>query len=91
MTRFPFLLATLLLVLHSCQETTPVGEKITGRSDFEAPPSAKIENTEFQEHGNTRVDPYYWLKDKTNPEVIAYLEAENTYADQVMAGTQDLQ
>ncbi len=91
MTRFPFLLSTLLLVLHSCQETTPAGEKITGQSDFEAPPSAKIENTEFQEHGNTRVDPYYWLKDKTNPEVIAYLEAENTYADQVMAGTRDLQ
>ena len=91
MTRFPFLLATLLLILHSCQENPSSGQKITGQSDFEAPPSAKIENTEFQEHGNTRMDPYYWLKDKTNPEVIAYLEAENTYADQVMAGTRDLQ
>ncbi len=30
-------------------------------------------------HGRTLVDPYFWLRDKTNPEVIAYLEAENEY------------
>ena len=30
-------------------------------------------------HGETRVDDYFWLREKTNPEVIAYLEAENAY------------
>ena len=32
-------------------------------------------------HGDTVVDPYEWLREKTDPEVIAHLEAENAYAD----------
>lgn len=35
-------------------------------------------------HGDTRVDPYFWLAEKKNPEVIAYLEAENAYMTAVM-------
>jgi oligopeptidase B len=42
-------------------------------------------------HGDVRVDNYFWLRDKQNPEVISYLEAENRYADSAMAGTQALQ
>src|SRR6202165_4565516 len=42
-------------------------------------------------HGDRRVDPYYWLREKDNSEVMAYLEAENAYADAVMAPTEDLQ
>jgi oligopeptidase B len=42
-------------------------------------------------HGDVRVDDYYWLRDRTNPEVLSYLEAENTYTDQIMAATQALQ
>ncbi|WP_349263085.1 S9 family peptidase [Longimicrobium sp.] len=42
-------------------------------------------------HGDVRVDNYYWLRDRTNPEVISYLEAENRYADTAMAGTRALQ
>src|SRR5262245_38614886 len=30
-------------------------------------------------HGEVRVDDYFWLREKTNPEVTAYLEAENAY------------
>jgi oligopeptidase B len=32
-------------------------------------------------HGEVRVDDYYWLREKTNPEVMRYLEAENAYAE----------
>ena len=32
-------------------------------------------------HGETLVDPYFWLREKENPAVRAYLEAENEYAD----------
>jgi len=44
----------------------------------------------LEAHGDKRVDPYYWLRDKQNPDVIAYLEAENAYADGVMADVADL-
>ena len=38
-------------------------------------------------HGEKVNDPYYWLRDKSNPEVIKYLEAENAYTE---AMTRDL-
>ena len=40
-----------------------------------------------------RVDPYYWMRDDTrkSPEVLAYLNAENTYTDSVMAPLRPLQ
>ena len=42
-------------------------------------------------HGETRVDNYYWLREKTNPDVIAYLEAENEYTEASMKHTGALQ
>jgi oligopeptidase B len=42
-------------------------------------------------HGDTRDDPYYWLRDRANPEVIAYLNAENAYLEQSLQHTQPLQ
>lgn len=44
----------------------------------------------FQLHGDVRLDEYYWLKDKSNPEVIAYLEQENNYYDEVMKPLESL-
>ena len=35
-------------------------------------------------HGDRRVDHYAWLRQKENPEVIAYLEAENAYTDAIL-------
>jgi oligopeptidase B len=55
------------------------------------PPIAKIIPQRLEAHGGTRIDNYYWMRDRENPEVIAYLEAENAYADQMMAHTQALQ
>lgn len=45
------------------------------------------------QHGDTRVDNYYWLRDDTRsqPEVLDYLQQENAYGRQVMASQQDLQ
>lgn len=39
-------------------------------------------------HGERRVDDYFYLREKTNPEVIAYLEAENAYADEQLKSTE---
>jgi oligopeptidase B len=50
-----------------------------------APPVAKrIPHTEVW-HGEEVQDPYFWLREKSNPEVIAYLEAENAYTEAMTA------
>jgi oligopeptidase B len=42
-------------------------------------------------HGETRVDHYYWLRERENPDVMAYLEAENRHTDEAMRHTAGLQ
>ncbi len=55
------------------------------------PPIAKKIAKEFHLHGDTRVDNYYWLNERENPEVIKYLEAENVYYDTMTAHTKAFQ
>ncbi len=55
------------------------------------PPVAKVVPHELEMHGHVRIDNYYWLRERENPEVIAYLEAENAYTEAVMAHTAGLQ
>ncbi len=55
------------------------------------PPVAPEYDKKLIIHGDTRIDPYYWMKDRHDPEVIAYLEAENTYMKAKMAHTAGLQ
>ena len=50
-----------------------------------APPIAPRHRTETRIHGIVLADDYAWLREKENPEVTAYLEAENAYADAQMA------
>ena len=56
-----------------------------------APPVAKKVHTENHINGGNLVDDYRWLREKSNPEVAQYLEAENTYTDAVMKPTEALQ
>ena len=56
-----------------------------------APPVAKKVHTENHINGGDLVDDYSWLRNKSNPEVAQYLEAENAYADGVMKPTEALQ
>jgi len=49
-----------------------------------APPVAKKVPHMTEINGHKMVDNYFWLRDKANPEVRAYLEAENAYTDAVM-------
>jgi len=48
-------------------------------------PKPKEKPTEFNLHGETRVDPYYWLRERENPEVLEYLAAENRFTDETLA------
>lgn len=80
-----FCLITLLITL--CFNI----DKTFAQNGLSQPPVAKKITTTTSLHGETLVDDYFWLREKTNPEVIAYLEAENAYTDAVMKSTAALQ
>ncbi|MBB5055396.1 oligopeptidase B [Granulicella aggregans] len=56
-----------------------------------APPVARIEPTVTPLHGVDLTDNYAWLRDKSSPETLAYLNAENAYTEAAMAPTEALQ
>lgn len=80
--RLMILTAVLCLAFISC-----TGEQTTS---VQAPDVEK-KPEELVMHGDVRVDPYFWIKERENPDVIAYLEAENEYTDAMMADTKELQ
>ena len=55
------------------------------------PPLARREPVEHFLHGDRRMDHYAWLREKENPEVIAYLNAENAYTDAILKHTEAFQ
>ncbi|HET7613609.1 MAG TPA: S9 family peptidase [Gemmatimonadaceae bacterium] len=55
------------------------------------PPVATLHPKIDTLHGEVRTDNYFWLREKTNPDVIAYLNAENAYTDAKMRRTEALQ
>ncbi len=60
-------------------------------STLPSPPVAKKVPHVTEINGHKMVDNYFWLRDKPNPEVRAYLEAENAYTDEVMKPTEPFQ
>ena len=61
------------------------------KTEIPKPPVAKVIPKDVTVHGDPRIDNYFWLREKQNPDVAAYLNAENAYADAVMKGTEGLQ
>lgn len=55
-----------------------------------APKAKKIEKT-LEIHQDKRVDPYFWLNERENPEVLDYLKKENDYCDYIMKDTEAFQ
>lgn len=68
-----FRLFTFAAVLTACNQSVQM-----------KPPVAAKKNKALTIHGHTRIDEYYWLNERNNPEVISYLEAENAYTETVM-------
>ena len=58
--------------------------------DAAVPPSAERRPTRLEAFGDVRVDDWHWLRERDDPDVLAYLAAENSYTDAVMASTADL-
>ncbi|MCD4747993.1 MAG: S9 family peptidase [Thermoanaerobaculales bacterium] len=75
-----FLLVGLFLMACGCRRPEVLQPPVTGR----------VPHT-LEAHGQTRVDNYFWLKERENPEVVAYLQAENTYTNSVLEHTNALQ
>jgi oligopeptidase B len=55
------------------------------------PPMAKKNPKTIEIHGDKLQDDYFWLRERSNPEVRAYLEAENKYTDEFLKGTEAFQ
>lgn len=90
---FVFIVAIQCLYL-SCatkNENYRSGGMTLKQSNLKKAPVAPIKPKTFSKFGKTRIDNYYWLKDKNDPNVIAYLNEENAYTDEAMASTKDLQ
>jgi oligopeptidase B len=83
-------LALLLTAGITLAAVFTVAETDTSTS-LPAPPVAKKEPKVTEINGHKLVDNYFWLRDKKNPDVKAYLEAENAYTDAVMKPTEPLQ
>jgi oligopeptidase B len=73
---FSVIAVLLFLVAAAEAPKAPVAKKV--------PKSSTI-------HGETRVDNYAWIREKSNPEVIAYLNSENAYADAMTGSAASLQ
>lgn len=69
------------------KETMPLNKSLISAT----PPKAKKIDKHLEIHGDLRVDPYFWLNEREQPEVIEYLEQENAYADAMMTDTLPLQ
>ncbi len=54
-------------------------------------PTAPKRPYSITQHGETRVDNYYWMRDRQDPEVLKYLRAESDYLEEVMGHTKPLQ
>ncbi len=85
--------------IYSCNSNTTANMTTHERYPWPqniATPLAEKKPKELVAHGDTRLDPYYWMNDyfKKGPDstkVVEYLTAENKYYDTMMAGTRDLQ
>jgi oligopeptidase B len=62
-----------------------------GQSVLPQPPMATKRPHTTEIHGYTLTDDYFWLRDKSNPDVVTYLERENAYTEEVMKPTKALQ
>ena len=81
----------LILTLSGCTSMNMNKNKTKHMTDHK-PPIAKKVTYYHQEHDTKRLDYYHWLRDdeRKDPEVLAYLQAENIYTDKVLAPQKEL-
>lgn len=80
-----------LLSLLLCVSGILVIAQSNGGNTDPKPPMAEKRTKTTKIHGETLLDDFFWLREKTNPEVISHLEAEDAYADSIMKPTEAFQ
>lgn len=87
---FCLLACSFAALLTDCNDRNhkPTETMMHLHTTMEAPKAAQKPKT-LEIHGDTRQDEYYWLNDREDEEVLAYLRAENAYLDTVMAPLKD--
>ena len=71
----------------SCKNENQMSQSLI---DVKIPVAKKISKA-LKIHDDTRIDNYYWLNNKENPEVLDYLNAENAYTKVIMRHTESFQ
>jgi oligopeptidase B len=90
MRKLSLLLALLGLIPLSGANAMAQTNNAMTAGTVAAPVAKKVPKT-INVHGETLTDDYFWMREKTNPEVIAHLEAENAHTEAVMKPTAALQ
>ena len=81
----------LRLLLLTLAAFLPLFAYAADTASLPQPPVAKKVPKVTEIHGQKLVDNYFWLREKSNPDVKAYLDQENAYTDAVMKPTEDFQ
>src|SRR6266850_5988641 len=87
----PLLTSVFFLSCMTFTLNSAVIAQSNGGATSPQPPMAERKPKTTNIHGETMVDDYFWLREKTNPSVTAHLQAENAYAELVMKPTAALQ
>src|ERR1044072_3483951 len=83
--------ALVLAAVISTGILTMAQTQTNGSAAPPAPPGAEKVPRPPGGQGGKLSDDFFWMRDKKNPEVIAYLEAENAYTEAMTKGTAELQ
>jgi oligopeptidase B len=97
--KFHLFIGAATLLFSACQQPSPNKSIPTGftmnlsvfnAGGITAPHPEKKPKTLIAVGGDHRTDEYYWLNERENPQVVAYLNAENEYADSILSPVKDL-
>ena len=91
--RLPFSICLIIFMIASAADTLAQqsNQDLQKNAMTAIPPVAKKIPKTVEHFGDKRTDDYFWLREKSNPEVVDYLKAENTYTQTVLGPMQDFQ
>jgi len=82
--RKAILITSMIFVLSACKKKIAMNFDTSIKA-----PTAEKKPYQLKKHGDIRVDDYYWIKERENPEVIDYLERENYYYQKITASSEE--